>query len=932
MKKLFLAILILCLTNSMSNARTGLQNTKAKFTGKTAKHAKRPRPKFRVSPDKNIFKLLLTIYISNGSLKKAYMVAKKAHQCFPNDPYFLSKLAQICMWTNKPREALDYYRKLYEMGKISFDKAFNLAISLSDFPTAEKLLEREAKKGNIKSYKDFLYVFIQSGDVDKALNILERKCQKEPNKELLEQLAYVYWNYGNVKKAEEKLKEIKELYGLSVKDAMLYASILFSEKRYDEAYEILRSVEDKAKPTDKNYWTTLGNLAWMQHNYTEVIKASEILYSHKLATIGDYYRLIFYYSYKDPEKAMKLSLEAFRRFKTFGLLELFIYIASNLKKWQSIVEVVDKLGDNYRKELYKNPSLLAAYCTALERIGQRNMAKRIFEAELKTRFNTHILSQYIYLLIDANDVSTLRNVLRTYSRYQFDLPMPFATAYLYLQNGRKALNILRRIKIGDDSYNLLLIKADVLEIYGRSDEANKIRFDIFQKMKEVVKRNGMPNNIDFIQNYLRTAMYFESAPNYERLLQKFQAKLPKDIYGDIYLTYLLWLNDNKKVEYLIKRYNYTARPWMYLGLSLWNYDGYLMNSTLKKYIDALPIRDRVEALRKTGNIQKAFEYAFKGLNENREDYLLYKQFRDLVVNYEDRLSIDEEYYDRGDYGELLTRFENRMMFSNGYIFTLKGDLGFKIYSDLTNTPSYHSYITLKFKKLFDKGDFNAYIGGIKGVKSSISFGLKVRHLLPWEINLSLFSDYNKETDDTTYLYLGGMKRDFGMSVSFPITQRCSFFNSFSHNLYYSQDGKYIGNGNDLYSDLSYKLRVTYPDHTLRAFYSLYDYSETSGNKGDVEKFSRYHPFRALPDTSSTFGIGYLFGYENRDSLVRVWRPFFHADLTYNTQSGLGFDTGVGIGGMVFGNDNLAIVLNYIKGFKGTSQNLFNLELKYNLYY
>ncbi|NIA11247.1 MAG: tetratricopeptide repeat protein [Nitrospiraceae bacterium] len=905
-------------------------NTKTRFMGKTPKHAK--RPKLRLSPEKNIFKLLLTIYIGNGSLKKAYVVAKKAYQYFPNDPYFLSQLARICMWTNKPREAMNYYYKLYKMGKVGFNKVFNLAISLSDFPTAEKLLERESKKGSIKSYKEFLYVFIQSGDVDEALSILERRCQRDPNKELLEQLAYVYWDYGSVKKAEKKLKEIKELYGLSVKDAMLYASVLFSERRYDEAYEILRTAEEKAKPTDKNYWTTLGNMAWMEHNYTEAVKASEILYFHKMATVGDYYRIISYYSYKNPKKAMRLSLEAFKKFKTFDFLETLIYIASDLKKWQSIVDVVDKLKSNYRKKLYENPSLLAAYCTALERIGQRDVAKRIFEAELKTHFNTNTLSQYIYLLIDANDVSTLRNVLRTYSKYQFDLPMPFATAYLYLQNGRKALNILKRIKMSKDDYSLLLFKADALGLYGRINEANKIRFGIFQRMKELVKKNGMPNNTEFMENYLRTAMYFESAPNYGRLLQKFQDKLPQGIYSDIYTSYLMWLNDDINVEYLIKRYNYTARPWMYLGLGLWNCDGYLMSNALKRYIDILPIRDRVEALRKTGNVQKAFEYAFKGLNENRQDYLLYKQFIDLVVKYANRLRINEQYYDRGNYGEILTRFENRLMFSNGYIFTIKGNVGLKTYSDLLNTPSHHSYVTLNLQKLFDKGSFNTYIGGIKGIGNDILFGLKMKHLLPWGINLNIFSDYNREADDTTYLYLGGMKRDLGISVSFPITQRCSFFNSFSHNLYYSQDGNYIGKGESLYSELSYRLRVTYPDYTLRAFYSLYNYSETDGNKGDIEKFSRYHPFKALPDTSSTFGIGYLFGYENRDSLVRVWRPFFHGDLTYNTQSGLGFDTGVGIGGMAFGNDNLAIGLNYIKGFKGTGQNPLSLDLKYNLYY
>jgi hypothetical protein len=75
----------------------------------------------------------------------------------------------------------------------------------------------------------------------------------------------------------------------------------------------------------------------------------------------------------------------------------------------------------------------------------------------------------------------------------------------------------------------------------------------------------------------------------------------------------------------------------------------------------------------------------------------------------------------------------------------------------------------------------------------------------------------------------------------------------------------------------------------------------------------------------------LFGYENDNSFVRVVRPFFSVDLSYNDVTGVGYGFGGGIGGSLFRQDNLSLTLTTTKALEELRISILNAYIRYLLF-
>lgn len=73
--------------------------------------------------------------------------------------------------------------------------------------------------------------------------------------------------------------------------------------------------------------------------------------------------------------------------------------------------------------------------------------------------------------------------------------------------------------------------------------------------------------------------------------------------------------------------------------------------------------------------------------------------------------------------------------------------------------------------------------------------------------------------------------------------------------------------------------------------------------------------------------------QNRYNYVRVWRPFFSVSPYYNgRESELNYGFSAGLGGEVFGQDNLAIIVDYSESVGGTDDTLLRTYLRYKILY
>jgi hypothetical protein len=108
--------------------------------------------------------------------------------------------------------------------------------------------------------------------------------------------------------------------------------------------------------------------------------------------------------------------------------------------------------------------------------------------------------------------------------------------------------------------------------------------------------------------------------------------------------------------------------------------------------------------------------------------------------------------------------------------------------------------------------------------------------------------------------------------------------------------------------------------------------KSSHNTGILKEVTPFTNAEILPENFSSLGSGFSFGYDNRDTLVRPWRPFLNLDFLYNTQSGLGFDFNCGIGGRLWRKDNLSLELKYNKNAGKTKESQYSIEMNYKYFY
>lgn len=874
-----------------------------------------------ISKDEELYRLLLSAFLGAGKLQEAEKLAKKATSMFPKNSFWWKTYADILIWNGKAEEAIVPLVKAFEISKDRSiaEKAFRLAFALKKYDIAKQLLSFVKTSPQEKQA-----IYEGLGDVEGLIKILKQLTDKD-SKVLLSEILFLT---GRKEESLEILNEIEKLHAFTVKEVLLKANILYSQKKFAEALEVFKKFYHNVKPEEKEFWNTFSDLAWMLQDWNSVKYASFILIKSGQAQLQDYDRLSTVLSFEDSQKAIEVSFEGWKKLKSRLLLEKAFYLAYSTENWDKIL----KMFSLSEPEMFNNDNILIAYLTALRQMGKNKESLNVMESVLKERLSKPVLSFYIYSLIELEELKKLRKILIEYGRYQFDseVAQAFCNAYLNLQNGHKAYEIYKKASINDP-----VLMADILSLSGKEWEAKNLRVKEFKKRTDMIKQNReLLKDPEFLRIYLSLGIYSMNAPTYEKLLYEAKQTLSAPVWKDIYLSYLFYHEKKEKVLRLAKFYKYPLKPWMWLNLALWQDDRYLMSEMLENNADMLPIRDRVIALQRTGEIKKSLYYASKGLKENIYDSLLYKDFRDAIVKYEDKFSSEISYLKRKELSGI--QIENEL-----YIGMLQKGFGlglnFDSFSPISRNSSELSKTVfvqreyLFFEKIFDRGFARIYMGQIKSLNEN--FSAKLYGEMMFSQNITVFYEIGKnlKTDETLYLLLDGMKDSLKVGAYYNITPKTLFHLELQQSSYYSSDRERIGRGFNYNADVQYKLRTGYPDYVIRFYTNYGTYSEKE-KKGSISELSPYEDFKALPENYFNTGIEFSYGFENRDSYTRVWRPFFSFDTGYNSIGAFSFATLVGVGGSVLSKDNLSLQLGFEQNKGGLKDNSLRITFSYKIWF
>jgi len=868
--------------------------------------------------EEKYYQLLVQSFLGANDLQNALRVLEDAVKRFPQNPKWWELYGQVLIWNNMGAKAGEVFYEGYKntKNKELAQKAFEISLAFNRIDIAKELMEVVSVPPDVK-----VYIYDQLGDVEGLLKLLYTLKTKD----MLLMRAEILSALGRKKEVEETLYEYIKLYGKDERSVLLLANVYYSNKKFEQALKVLKDFLPSAKDDNVEFYRTLSDLAWMLQDYDATALASEQLINLSKGEMADYIRLSEIYFRKGSKRAVSLALEGYKKFEDLILLKTAFYYSYALGLYDQTVAIFK----DHRDKLQDDINTVFSYLLALQQLGKKEEALEELEKILAKAKTPELVSFYIYSLVEAQRVEKLKRALKEYEAYTRNpsVAQAYAVAHIFLQQGQTALSYYKLSGSKDP-----LLYADIINVMGMEEEAKAIKLKAYRELKS----GGVPwDDLEKLRLYLSLAMEFENPEVFERKLQRARGVLSDAVWKDIYFAYLFSKGQRERAILQQRLYKYSLKPWMWLNLALWQEDRYLALQLLEDYPEALPIRDRVEALRRVGQPRRALELAFNGLKENPYDYQLYKQFRDLAVQESNRVSLEATHQKRDAYGQFIERLEvESKLGETNY------SLGFR---SSTFQPTYKDDQVIKQKvggyqaelylrRRFDMGYIGFGIGQLERLRSVANFRLFGESYLFSRLSAGFEVGYRQPSTESLYLELGALKNYAKLSLTFTPYNRLGFYSSLELSEFYSQDIKRLGTGFYAYNQAQYKLKAGYPDYALRAFYSYGNYREKAGSKGVIEQLSPFTAFRVLPENYYTIGLGFSFGFEHKDSYTHFWRPFFDASLAYNSLGSLGISTEIGLGGAVFGRDNFSVGLSFSKNMGGTKEPVISPYLIYRYYF
>ncbi|RUM59690.1 MAG: hypothetical protein DSY53_02145 [Persephonella sp.] len=890
--------------------------------------------------DKEVLKKIVDVYLQKGDINKAYLLAKKGHDLFKSDISLTKSLAKLSLWNSKVEESFRYYLEIYAKTKDSSIKPqlLNLALALNKYFVAKEILEEEFKKGKFENWKKLAEIYTHLGEVEKAISILREAYKKEKDIKILKQIVKLELSINDINGALKDLDTLLAKGDLDVLDAQELAYLLYINKQYDKSLKVLKLVKDKATNKDILYWTTLADIAWDLRDKKTSIEVAEYLLKNGLARDIDIQRLIIYYA--ENKKFKKVEVLAKKLLETKkSEFAYYHYLNSlyNLGKYREVVQFISSLSQSEMDKLKNKSFFWGIYANSLAKLGKIEEAIKVYELALKYNpDNKDLIYSFLWFLVDNKRDKLLTKYLVKYRDLAYSdkkFTFLYAVAYTSMQNSLEAKPFLKRlIDIEPNNVDYMLMYADVLDLEGQTEIADKYRFKLWQQLRQKLNKNpNLINDREFLKDYLRLAIKFLPAVKIEALMEKAKGVLtPKD-YAGIKISWYLARGEYEKAKQLVRE-GLGVEPWMKLSLALKEYDKDEMKKLLQKQVKALPIRDRVDAAEKTGDIALAKKLAFEGLEKNREDFRLYKQYKELQENTAPKLKASAEVVDREIQQTKVKTSYKTKLYKNFYVELGNEQL-------LTNSSSGEGLINLptnlrksyiKLSEIDIDKRLSVEIGQRTGLKDISYLDFDFYTYLKDKFNLSFKIGYNLFTDETLYMVYGGKKDRIKAGIGYSPSP-WNFFNlSIEYNKYKSLDNKAIGTGTIFELSGSHKFRLGYPDFTVSAYIRKGLFSENT-DKGIINRISTVRNPQVLPVSYNEAGLRFSFGYEKKESFNKTLRPYLSMSISYNDVYGGGYGIEGGITGNAFlPAGDISIGVSYNKGFKGTGNTVSNFYIEYFL--
>jgi hypothetical protein len=290
--------------------------------------------------DDKLLRLSLDVMLYNKDLNNAYKIATKAANLYGSE-YWLQKCAELSIWTQKPDRAKDYYEKLYKLtdDKSYLEKLLKLSIATHDKKTELKFLEKSfLKKYDKEVLQQLSKLYNDLGYLKHGAEFLENYYKNHPKKEILKQSILLQKTYKNHKDILKVLTTYNKRYREDEELLTMQTKILFSQKKYQKAYDILK----RRKIKDKKLRSLFINITYILQKEDKLYQALEEKEKKESLKKVEFDQLIKLAKQRDRKTYLRLNQKQFKKEKNVANFYKLIYAQNNPKEVSAIIKNLDK--------------------------------------------------------------------------------------------------------------------------------------------------------------------------------------------------------------------------------------------------------------------------------------------------------------------------------------------------------------------------------------------------------------------------------------------------------------------------------------------------------------------------------------------------------------------------------------------------------------
>jgi len=935
--------------------------------------------------------LAFKVYVQNSRLREAEDVARGALARDPGSVPWHERLAQVATWNNRPRVALDAYFWLAKTrdDEASWQQVLRLAPALGDDRALLAALQHELDEGGAKADRrrqlEWIdaYISIEEGRADPAaaIRFLAMHAHGPLREPVLERMAALAERTGDDALALRTWRTLEHEYGARPAYATKIAVALYGQQRYADALAALAVAKPAAAPNDVQFWRLYAMLGKLAGRPAVVIEGSRHVLASGRETPTDLEQMIDALD-AQPLDAGRVAEFAYRRTGELRDLRRAVYYYTRAGAYERIAILLDSLTPAQAAQAERDPDYLLARSQYWRYVGEPARSLDDVRAVLRIApDNANAQTALLWLLIDTGSDADLRAALRTYrARATGDTPFTaaYAAAWLRLGDARAALHFLRLNAPSHRADPLWrLTVADALELSGQTDEAWRVRRNVWATLnRERIDQRRPPqltqDEYDTARvRFIALTDHFAGGDASKRLLIELlraderagaapSAKAASDL-GDLSM---LPPADAQALTRSNQHYSAATREavlawsqshgaydferdwlaWHYLqrlsqpsyanaALALADDDPVALSRMLDDPADPVPLPTRVEAEWHAGRIGAAQQDAFDAQNLLPDNDAMHATLVDTILPTAQAIAPGFRYVQTGPLTFVESsigagiRITPTLAFAFRYVDRAQhGD------DSMPGVPGKDRNFEAVLRR-YGAIDREALVVGRRDALRDVTTVRAEGALFegrPLSFTFSL--GRNQEATESSQLQVGGVKDNAVATVAFQPDPHIFTRARVEYARFYGQDRSYLGHGTLITADAGYKLRVSYPDYTIRLAVTRGEYT-ANGSPGALlrQLVPIGEPLSASQFVPNSFTqVALLGGFGNGllDGYSRGWRPFLEVGPLYDSRAGWGERVTAGVVGSVFGADQLGLYVTHASASQNHSTPVTEVGIRY----